>query len=424
MTITIKIKSLLGRIALAVAALLFSIGFAAIIVPHFVVRSMADRRIVIGREALASASVRLPGSPRVQFRLAEAVMAEPAGTQILAHAQASAARAVSLSPWDYRNWRLLAVAEDSLGKSEEAEKALRAAAKLAPNYVEVNWELANLLLRQGKLNDSVEPFRVATTANNELLPSAYDLLWQASGGNLSPLKTLAEGDAKMQLGLTQFLAEQSQADAATGIYRGIDASAKISSPSAAAFISSMLKVNPRAARELWLDTVKAVNPQATADGLIWNGGFEAESLKQFNQFDWTISASDYARIGFDRSGGRGGGRAIKVSFAGRDTTRLEGEIKQLVALRPGARYRLECYAKAQNLVTPEGPRLTLLTANGLVAVSDPVAAGSGDWQNLAITFTAPAEPAAYVTIVRKPRFSYDEPTRGIIWFDDFKLTEA
>jgi hypothetical protein len=147
-------------------------------------------------------------------------------------------------------------------------------------------------------------------------------------------------------------------------------------------------------------------------------------LKQFNHFDWTVSASDYARIGFDRSVGRGGGRSLKVSFAGRDTTRLEGEIKQLVALRPGTRYRLECYAKAQNLVTPEGPRLALLTANGLIALSEPVAAGSADWQNLAITFTAPAEPTAYVTIVRKPRFSYDEPTRGIIWFDDFNLTEA
>ena len=29
----------------------------------------------------------------------------------------------------------------------------------------------------------------------------------------------------------------------------------------------------------------------------------------------------------------------------------------------------------------------------------------------------------YVSIVRLPRYGYDEPTRGTIWFDDFKLTE-
>jgi len=201
----------------------------------------------------------------------------------------------------------------------------------------------------------------------------------------------------------------------------------VSSPSAAAFISALLKVDTQTARALWLETVKAATGLTTADELIWNGGFEPlpdDSLKQFNHFDWAISPSDYARIGFDRGVVHIGVRSLRVSFAGRDTTRLEGEIKQLVALRPGVRYRLECYAKAQNLVTPEGPRLALLTSNGVIAVSEPVIAESSEWQNLAVTFTAPPEMATFVTVVRRPRFSYDAPTRGTIWFDDFKLTEA
>jgi hypothetical protein len=62
-----------------------------------------------------------------------------------------------------------------------------------------------------------------------------------------------------------------------------------------------------------------------------------------------------------------------------------------------------------------------------VAQSDPVAAGSNDWQHLVVDFTAPQSasrdaPAFYVTIKRKPKFSYDEPTRGTVWFDDFTLT--
>jgi len=31
--------------------------------------------------------------------------------------------------------------------------------------------------------------------------------------------------------------------------------------------------------------------------------------------------------------------------------------------------------------------------------------------------------AAVLSIVRKPAFSYDDPTRGSIWFDDFSITE-
>jgi hypothetical protein len=28
-----------------------------------------------------------------------------------------------------------------------------------------------------------------------------------------------------------------------------------------------------------------------------------------------------------------------------------------------------------------------------------------------------------VSLKRKPRYSFDEPTRGTLWLDDFKLTE-
>ncbi len=59
----------------------------------------------------------------------------------------------------------------------------------------------------------------------------------------------------------------------------------------------------------------------------------------------------------------------------------------------------------------------------MIAVSEPVVAGSDEWQNLAIEFTAKPETMTYVSIVRRPRYGYDEPTRGTIWFDDFKLTE-
>ncbi|MDQ3013950.1 MAG: hypothetical protein M3X11_25015, partial [Acidobacteriota bacterium] len=263
-------------------------------------------------------------------------MTELSDPQILTQAQTHAKQAVNLSPWDYRHWQTLADAQELLGNSDDAEKALRIASKLAPQYAEVNWALANLMLRRGQLQESLKPFRLAAMANHELLPSALDLLWQASSKDVDVLKKLTDSDATLQLSLTQFLVEQSQNEAAVALYQKLDARAKINSPSAAAFISSMLEVNLHTARELWLDIVSTIVPQTTG-GLIWNGGFEAESLKHFNQFDWTISPSDYARIGFDRGIAREGRRSLKISFAGRDTTKLEGEIKQLVPLNPGIR---------------------------------------------------------------------------------------
>lgn len=421
MTLTFKINSLVGRIALAITFLLLGVILVVVNASHFVIRTVADRRLSINQEALTMAAAKLPGSSRIQFRLAEAELEAQKFTDAQTHAE----QAVKLSPWDYRNWRLLAAAQDFDGKSEEAERSVLSAVKLAPSFFEINWTAANLLLRQGKLQDAVTSFRVATRTKSEILPTAFELLWQASNGDIEPLKSLASKGVSSQLVLTQFLGEQSNYEAAVSIYRNIDAEAKLKSPSAAAFISSLIKENRKTvARELWLDTAsKSIKGEHT-DALIWNGGFEFDLPREFNHFDWVLSPSNYARIGFDRGVAHGGNRSLKLAFAGRDTTKIEGEIKQLVILKPNVRYRLDCYAKTGNLVTPEGPRLALLGANGPLAVSSPVGAGSNDWQNLMVEFIAPAEAVmTYIAIVRIPRFSYDEPTQGTVWFDDFKLVE-
>ena len=55
-------------------------------------------------------------------------------------------RAAALSPSDYRYWLPLARAREHSGDVEGAEKALRRALALAPNYAQVHWALGNVLL--------------------------------------------------------------------------------------------------------------------------------------------------------------------------------------------------------------------------------------------------------------------------------------
>jgi hypothetical protein len=117
---------------------------------------------------------------------------------------------------------------------------------------------------------------------------------------------------------------------------------------------------------------------------------------------------------------------LKVNFAGRDTTKLDGELKQLVVVRPGARYQLTFFARAEKLVTPAGPRIAVVEAKSskLIAASERLGAGSSDWQEFSIDFTVPATTSAIlVKINRIPEFSYDEPTRGVAWYDEFALVE-
>src|SRR6185369_12415105 len=159
-----------------------------------------------------------------------------------------------------------------------------------------------------------------------------------------------------------------------------------------------------------------------------NGGFEADILKNFSQFDWTFGRSEYARLSIDRSVKHGGERSLKIEFAGRDTTTLGDEIRHLVVVRPGAHYRVECYVKSDNLVTPEGPRVVVTDRSGVwLGSSEPVAEGTSDWKPVSFTFTAPAvadaASAVYVSVKRKPKYAYDDPTKGAVWLDDFTIKE-
>lgn len=420
MIVTIQLHSLLSRLALALTAIALVAVFVGVLYFHFLVRALADPRTTFDQQALSLAAQHLPASARVKLRLAEAA-ADNADASALQYA----AQAVNLNPWNYQAWRALAMAQETSG-DENAEQSLRTAARLAPHHAEVNWQLANLLLRRGQLRESLAPFRVAVESNKELLPTVYDLLWQAAGGALDPLKAMAGSDAEAQLTLAQFLTEQGRAAEAVNVFRESEPRARLASPRTAGFIASLINAGQyEMARTLWLESVSAQFELATrAHELVWNGSYELDPLPSLDHFDWKIKPSEYARIGVERGAAHSGERALKLAFIGRDTTRLDGEVRQLVALRPGVSYRLEGYAQAVDLLTSEGPRLAILSAQGLIAASPPVAGGTTDWQHLTVDFTAPAEGAAnYIAIVRTPRFSYDAPTRGVVWFDDLRLLE-
>ena len=394
------------------------------VISNFIVSALTDERTGVSRDTLEMAVRYFPNSARLCARLA-AISQQERETM---DAQAYALRAINLSPHNYTFHLLLATIKESNGEAQSAEASLREALKLAPNKTEAHWQLANLLLRTGRLGQSISEFRATCAVNQKLLPVTLAIVWRASGGKLEALEAVAPADAKSQLALAGFLLKQSRADAAANVFDQIERKARLALPETSEFINALASSNRmELARKLWADL-------ASDDGkerpLIWNGSFESDMVKGLAQFDWAIASSDYARIKIAAGQAHSGSRALRVDFAGRDTTRLTNEIRQLTVLSSGARYLLECYAKAEKLVTTEGPRIAVTTRAGdLIALSEPVAVAQAGWQQLAVEFTAPQipegpQPAFYVTVRRKPKFSYDEPATGTVWLDDFTLTEV
>src|SRR5262245_27371088 len=407
------------------------------VVSGFIIRGVADQRWSLPHEWLLSAVERFPDSARINFKLADAEIKSGAwDARFAPEAESHALRAVELSPWNYQARRLLAMAQELNGKPDEAENSLREAVKLAPNHAELNWAFANLLARRGKLGESLQPFRVAARSKAGLLLLAVETIWRFSSGDLETLKAFAGKDTESLMAVVKYMVEQNLMAEAVSVFNSIDKDARSRSPQSLELIDALMRAGQFAlAKETWLELMAASNAAAAGaaasgaadrtDGSpIWNGGFEADAAPGLHHFDWVIRENKYARIVIDRNFARTGARSLKVVFSGLDTTTLRDQVQQAIILKLGAGYRLVCYAKAKHLFTPEGPRVAVIGEGGVIGLSEPVKADSPDWQRLVVDFTAPKNSQlAALSIVRTPRFSYDDPTRGIIWFDDFVLSE-
>jgi len=409
-------RVLLGLLTVAACALL-----ALLIVSRFVIGTLADRRLQVTRGTLKVPVEYLPGSARLNARLAAAEFSE--GDRDLASAKVYAERAVKLSPFDHRVWLTMASIEEATGDRRAAEEALRTASELAPNYWSVHYRLGNLLVREGKVTESLEEFRKAIAANVTLTPGALDLVWQASRENVNAVRSVCEDNPKAKLALAQFLLVKSKPVEAAEVFNSIDRASLVSAATdSSAFLNGLIAAGKlETARDLWSDLV-GVDRGAS---LIWNGGFESDIQRSFSQFDWSFNRSEYARLSIDPASPHSGSHSLKIEFVGRDTTSLDNEIRQLVAVTPGARYVLECYFRTEGFEGPEGPRIVVTDdASTWIAASEPVPAGSSDWRRLSLEFVAPQKGAVVISIKRKPKFSYDEPTLGTVWFDDFSMKQV
>jgi Tfp pilus assembly protein PilF len=409
----------LGIFLLAVCAL-----FVINIVSNFTVGTLTDERATIPLETLSDASSAYPNSPRLHARVAELLEQQ----SDLSQAENHATQAISLSPNNYNYRLLLASIEEAGGDVNAAEQSLRAGLSLAPNKTDVHWQLANVLLRKGDLDEAVDQFRAACVLSTKLLPVTLNLVWRASGGNPDLVEEVAGTQPEARLKLAAFLLNHDNPDNAVKIFSQLGARARLASAEAHEFLDSLIAAGEeKRARDLWI----SVCGDAGLDrGLIWNGSFELESAKEFTQFDWVSYNNDYAKVRIGTGIAHTGARSLRMEFAGRDTTRVDGQFKQLIVVQPNKHYKLEYYANAEKLVSPEGPRVVVRQKDSKdeIAASEPIVAGKPGWQRIDFELDAPATPngepvALVVTIVRRPRFSYDAPTRGTLYFDDFTLTE-
>lgn len=431
MLISLRLSFWAVRVVIVMASFALCVALVGFSLVRFVTQAVANPRLPMELATIEAAVSYFPNSARLQARLAAALVENginpgESHEELAERAFTHATLAVKLAPANHEYRLLMAAAAELQGHLEEAEAALRASVRLAPNDTNAHWQMANLLLRLGKTEESLTEFRTVAAADLSRLPGICSLVWQATGSDLQAVSRVVNDDPQSRLSLALFLVQQSQFNAAAQVFSAVDRNYRLDAAESGRVLDAMLRAQQwELAGRLWRETIAGPFAEADAEApLFWNGGFEQSPRKGLAQFDWQLGRSNYVRVAISSARARGGRNALRLSYLGVDTPRLDQEIQELVSVLPGASYRLEYFTKTENLVTPEGPQVAILRPDNrsVIAASATVPSGSSDWQMMKVDFIAPPDAAAILVAVKQtPRFSYVEPTQGVIWFDDFSL---
>ncbi len=429
MSLTLNHPQKAARLTILLITSLVCLWLAWLVLADFIIGTFTEDGSLVSRATLTAAHQYFPRSPRLAARLAAAAIADAGeDEQVTGQAVEAAARAVQLSPQNAHHHVLAALAKGLQGDAMAAENHLKAATVRAPNDRQIRWRLANQLVRTDKVDASLEHFRYAVANNPVWLPQSLDLLWQVTQGDNAKLEIVAGEAPQARLTLAQFYLEQTQPQSAVAALATVDRNALLALPETSLFFDALLQAGDLPlARQHWISLLGGqIGGLKEPVPLIWNGGFETNAPQRLAHFDWKLKDSRFVVVQLDDQVAHTGKRSLRLQFLGRDTTQVSDEVQQFILLRPGARYRLECFVQTKQLVIPEGPRIVLLNqADSLpLASSAPIVTTQSGWQQLSFEFATPANATAGKLILqRTPKFVYDEPAKGSLWLDDFSLTQ-
>jgi tetratricopeptide (TPR) repeat protein len=374
----------------------------------------------------AEAAARLaPRDPLTHLMLARLhqIGFDPAGVPLALREYETAA---ALAPNDYLVWMEVGRARAALGDPAGGAEALRRSVALAPNYAQPRWHLGNALLRAGQTEEGFAELRRAADADPALRPQVFNLAWQVYGPDMTRVIDSVGKTALARAQLVGVLAGRARFDDALAVWDSLSPEERRTHASAGDALARALygKGQPRRA----LRVLSEAGVEGLAEGRVSNGGFESDIGQAGQQlFQWDVTQTPGAQLAVDARTAREGRRSLRVVFNASGQMEFRS-VAQVVAVEPGARYRLSFWLKTDELKSAATPLVFVADAaapENALASSPPVPPGTSDWQQVSFEFNT--GPQAEAVLVRLARAGCPDgvcPIFGKIWYDDFHLERA
>jgi len=337
-------------------------------------------------------------------------------------AQEEYGRAVQLRPRDYFLWLVLGVMRDQNQDQEGALRALRQSAALAPSYAPPRWQLGNLLLRMGQIDQAFIELRQAASNNPTLWPNVIDLAWGVYGHDPAVVINVLQPQTDVaRMALALFFARHNQGAAALEQFRSTRTP---SGSSAESLLDSLL--NAGAFTESYEVWARINGLPLTGSSELRNGEFEEAIVLGKSGFGWQIAPNlSNVTMSIDEGEHQGGKRSLRIDFRG-NSNPATPLLTQLTLVKPLTRYHVGLFALSQEFVSASDPVITLTDASDpkstVLAQSPPLRSDPKVWREFAIDFTTGAETRAItISLARHACASDPCPAFGTIWLDSVSI---
>jgi hypothetical protein len=331
-------------------------------------------------------------------------------------------RATRLNPYSASYWLDLADAYEVVGDVGHAEIAYRFAQQDHPISAEVNWEYANFLLRQNRLEESFRTIARAISADPKMTPLAISLCWRSTHDIDQILNFALPPEAEAYWGAIEFFVAAGEPVEATVVWKRL-VEKKPSFPISKAFPLLNLLIGSGHVDEasiVWQQACSAsgiaVEPQDNS--LIWDGGFERALLN--GGFAWRYQPVVGGDINLDEEVFHSGRRSLRVIFDGTSNVNFEN-IWQFVPVQPNTRYRFNAYLRAQEITTDKGMRFQI-AGSGISNQFTPNVVGTQPWTLEDVEFTTGSETRLLrISLRRETSTKFGNKIGGTVWVDDVSL---
>lgn len=326
-------------------------------------------------------------------------------------------RALALRPRDYVLWLELGKVRERAGDVAGALMAFQEAARLAPSYAQPRWQLGNALLRAGSQAEAFAELRRAAASDPALYPNMLQAIWHASGKDKSTLVRAASPRTPDEmLAVVRLLIKEGEPDEGLKLLR--ESGAQFTEESRKKIVADLI------AAERFIDAHEVWSEGRGSIGSLADGGFDEGTRSDEEGFGWRFARDvQNVKLSLDTDAPREGARSLKVEYAGNSEPATPA-VSRLVAVEPGALYRLTFSARTKELVTGGPPFVGIVSAAKLgevLAETAALPASTNGWQEFALEFKAPTAGAVRIALRRKPCASAPCPAFGAVWLDAFEL---